>query len=223
MLVFAVGVMVIVAIDSRVGGRLVPAADIVANATEQQAHQTAILAGGCFWGVEAVFEHVRGVVDVVSGYTGGTARTAHYSHVSSGTTAHVEAVRIVFDPRQIQYTDLLRIYFSVAHDPTETDRQGPDLGPQYRSAIFATTDEQMRLAGAYIHQLNAAGVFRRPVATTLSQATSFHRAEALHQNYVARFPDNLYVRMYDAPLVAALAHRFPQRYRPRPAWLTPDG
>jgi len=220
---FVAGLAAITAINAQPGGLDVPSAETRidhGSPDDGKVLQTAVLAGGCFWGMESVFEHVRGVEDVIAGYIGRDADTATYGHVSAGNTGHAEAVRIVFDPAVIAYTDLLQIYFSVAHDATQIGRQGPDIGSQYRSAIFAVSPAQARLAKAYIAQLDTTGLFDRAITTTVTTAPPFHRAEALHQDYAARFPDNLYVRMYDAPLVEALESRLPERYRTRPAWMT---
>lgn len=177
--------------------------------------QTAVLAGGCFWGMELVFSHVQGVTNVVSGYAGGSAATANYAASSSGLTAQAESVRITYDPSRISYTDLLRIYFSVAHDPTQVNRQGPDVGREYRSEIFALDADQARVARAYIDQLDHAGVFDAPIATKVSRLgkSGFHPAEAYHQDYAVRHPSSLYIRVNDMPKLAALKERFPQRYR----------
>ena len=177
--------------------------------------QTAVLAGGCFWGIEAVFEHVKGVTNVTSGYSGGSAETANYELVSSGVTGHAESVRITYDPSQISYGQLLKVFFAVAHDPTELNRQGPDTGTQYRSAIFYSDDEQKRIAEAYIKQLNQAKVFKRPIATQVSGLTSYHPAEAYHQDYAARHPDDSYIVMHDRPKVANLRRQFPTLYGTR--------
>lgn len=174
--------------------------------------ETAVLAGGCFWGVEGVFEHVKGVTRVVSGYSGGTADTANYRQVSSGRTGHAEAVRITYDPRQISYGQLVKVFFSVAHDPTQLNRQGPDKGPQYRSAIFYADAEQKRVADAYIAQLQKAHVFPRPVVTEVVPLKAFHEAEAYHQDYVARNPRQPYVVVNDLPKVADLKRLFPSLY-----------
>lgn len=174
--------------------------------------QTAVLAGGCFWGIEAVFEHVKGVTNVTSGYSGGSAETANYELVSAGETGHAESVRITYDPSQISYGQLLKVFFAVAHDPTELNRQGPDTGTQYRSAIFYSDDEQKRIAEAYIKQLNQAKVFKRPIATQVSSLTSYHRAEAYHQDYAARHPDDSYIVINDLPKVASLRRQFPNLY-----------
>lgn len=186
--------------------------------------QTAVLAGGCFWGMELVFSHVKGVQNVVSGYAGGAAQTASYYRVASGDTGHAEAVRFTFDPSQVSYTDLLRIYFSVAHDPTEINRQGPDSGTQYRSEIFALTADQAKLAHAYIEQLDSAKVFAKPIATLVattqaSQSAVFYPAENYHQNYAALHPDSFYIRVNDLPKLQALKQYFPQAYRAQPAKL----
>ncbi len=174
--------------------------------------QTAVFAGGCFWGVEAVFEHVKGVTQVVSGYAGGSAKTAHYEIVSSGTTGHAESVRVTYDPARISYGQLLKIFFSVAHNPTELDRQGPDTGTQYRSAIFFSSDEQKQVAKAYIAQLQAAHSFARPIVTDLTPLKAFYEAEAYHQHYLARHPDQPYIVINDLPKLANLQRQFPALY-----------
>ena len=174
--------------------------------------QTAVLAGGCFWGVEAVFKHVRGVSRVASGYAGGTAATAHYEMVSTSTTGHAESVKVTYDPSQVSYAQLLRIFFSVAHDPTELDRQGPDTGPQYRSAIFYTTEEQKDTARAYIEQLNRAKVFLAPIVTQVVPLQEFYPAEEYHQNFLARHPAYPYIVLYDLPKLRALEAQFPEVY-----------
>jgi peptide-methionine (S)-S-oxide reductase len=173
----------------------------------------AVLAGGCFWGVEAVFEHTRGVKKVTSGYAGGPAVSAHYDIVSTGKTGHAESVQIVYDPTQITYGKLLQIFFSVAHDPTQLNRQGPDVGPQYRSAIFFASAEQQRIAQAYVEQLNKAKVFGKPVVTAIQQLDVFYPAEAYHQDYAAHHPNDLYIVINDAPKIEHLRAQFPQLYR----------
>ena len=175
--------------------------------------QTIVLAGGCFWGVEAVFEHVKGVTDVRSGYAGGKGSTASYEEVSTGTTGHAESVQITYDLSKITYGKLLKVFFAVAHDPTEVNRQGPDSGTQYRSAIFYSTDEQKRIAQAYIDQLNKAKVFRRPLATQLSALESFHEAESYHQNYLANHPNEPYIVYNDLPKLENLRKEFPELYK----------
>jgi peptide-methionine (S)-S-oxide reductase len=176
--------------------------------------QTAVLAGGCFWGVDAVFKHVRGVSKVVSGYAGGTAATAHYETVSTGTTGHAESVEVTYDPAQISFPQLLRIFFSVAHNPTELDRQGPDTGPQYRSAIFYASEEQRATAWAYIEQLNRAKVFPAPIVTKVVPLQGFYPAEEYHQDFLARHPDYPYIVWNDAPKLRDLQERFPGVYKP---------
>ncbi|MDN5865277.1 MAG: peptide-methionine (S)-S-oxide reductase MsrA [Gammaproteobacteria bacterium] len=172
----------------------------------------AVLAGGCFWGMELVFAHVKGVLNVVSGYAGGEQAHANYADSSSGRYGDAEAVRITYDPSKVSYGQLLHIFFSVAHDPTELNRQGPDVGPQYRSEIFAANADQARVARAYIRQLDAAQVYGKPIATRVSVGESFFPAEAWHQNYAVRNPGSLYIRWNDIPKLHALEQRFPQRY-----------
>ena len=174
--------------------------------------QTAVLAGGCFWGVQAVFQHVKGVITATSGYSGGRAKTAEYELVSTGETGHAESVKITYDPSQITYGQLLRVFFSVAHDPTQLNRQGPDTGSQYRSAIFYNTDDQRRIAEAYIAQLEKTKVFPRPIVTQVVQSKAFYPAEAYHQDYAAHHPDNPYIVYNDAPKVAHLRQQFPDLY-----------
>jgi peptide-methionine (S)-S-oxide reductase len=174
---------------------------------------TAVLAGGCFWGMEAVFEHVIGVTEVVTGYSGGSPATAAYERVSGGDTGHAEGIRITYDPARVSYGQLLKVFFAVAHDPTELNRQGPDVGPQYRSAIFPTTPDQRRVAEAYISQLNRSGALPRPVATTVEEWRGFTPAEAYHQDFVARNPAHPYVVIHDQPKVARLKVQFPELAR----------
>jgi peptide-methionine (S)-S-oxide reductase len=193
--------------------RLVPA-----PRTDQAAvgsEQVAVLAGGCFWGMEAVFSHLKGVTSVTSGYAGGTKATASYDQVSTERTGHAEAIRVTYDPRQISYGTLLRVYFSVAHNPTELNRQGPDSGPSYRSAIFAQSPDQARVARAYIAQLNAAKSWGAPVVTKMESGT-FFAAEPYHQDFARRNPYHGYIRTWDAPKIAALQKTFPQLWRPQP-------
>lgn len=173
----------------------------------------AVLAGGCFWGVEAVFEHVKGVTDVKSGYSGGPAAAAQYGKVSTGETGHAESVRITYDPSQISYGQLLKVFFSVAHDPTELNRQGPDTGTQYRSAIFYYNEEQKRIAEAYINQLNKAKVFAGPIVTQVGPLQSFHEAESYHQDYLAHHPDEPYIIINDLPKVENLRKQLPGLYK----------
>jgi peptide-methionine (S)-S-oxide reductase len=174
--------------------------------------QTAVFAGGCFWGVEAVFEHVKGVTDVKSGYSGGDAKSADYDKVSSGSTTHAEAVHVTFDSSKVSYTQLLTIFFSVVHDPTELNRQGPDVGPQYRSAIFYTDEAQKKLATDYIAAIDKAKVFKKPIVTQVVALEKFYDAEAYHQDFVKKNPDHAYVVYHDLPKLAALKERFPDLY-----------
>jgi peptide-methionine (S)-S-oxide reductase len=173
---------------------------------------TAVLAGGCFWGIQAVFQHVKGVKRATSGYSGGAASTAEYELVGTGRTGHAESVRITYDPSQISYGQLLKIFFSVAHDPTELNRQGPDEGPQYRSAIFYNGEEQQRIAGAYVSQLQQAKVFRRKIVTEITPLKGFYEAEGYHQDYATRHPHDPYIVINDAPKVAHLKQVFPGIY-----------
>jgi peptide-methionine (S)-S-oxide reductase len=188
----------------------VPAAKLVEPSKSNR--EVAVLAGGCFWGVEAVFEHVKGVSDVTSGFAGKKAAGASYEKVSTGTTGNAEAVRITFDPNQVSYADLLRIYFAVAHDPTEVNRQGPDVGPQYRSAIFPQSPAQARVAQAYIAQLGRAHVFGKPIATKL-ESGGFVAAEAYHQDFMRKNPTHPYIVIHDRPKVAALKRQFPASWK----------
>lgn len=174
--------------------------------------QTAVLAGGCFWGVEAVFEHVKGVTGVVAGYAGGTAGTASYDVVSAGETGHAESVRITYDPSQITYGQLLKVFFAVAHDPTQLNRQGPDTGAQYRSAIFYTNEEQQRVARAYINQLDQVKVIGGRIVTQVTPLNSFYPAEAYHQDYAVHHPDQPYIVIHDLPKVENLRKRLPELY-----------
>jgi peptide-methionine (S)-S-oxide reductase len=178
--------------------------------------QTAVLAGGCFWGVHGVFQHVKGVQRVLSGYAGGSADTATYDQVSSGATGHAESVEITFDPAQISYGEILRIFFSVAHDPTQLNRQGPDLGPQYRSAIFFADDVQQRVAQAYVAQLDKAGVFERPIVTRVDALQRFFPAEAYHQDFLIHNPTYPYIVYNDLPKIDNLKQLFPDKYRDQP-------
>lgn len=175
--------------------------------------QTAVLAGGCFWGVDAVFKHVKGISTVVSGYSGGTKATAIYEAVSTGTTGHAEAVSITYDPAKISYSQLLKVFFSVAHDPTELNRQGPDTGTQYRSVIFYANEEQKQVAQAYIDQLNKARVFPAPIVTQVVPLKQFYPAEEYHQNYLARHPYQPYIVINDMPKLEQLKKRFPAIYQ----------
>lgn len=190
-----------------------PALDLPLRAAGGE--QKVVLAGGCFWGVEAVFKHVKGVTDVKVGYSGGTAKTADYETVSTGRTGHAESVEITYDPSQVTYGQLLKVFFAVAHDPTELNRQGPDSGPQYRSAIFYSGEEQERIALAYVAQLNQAKVFARPVVTQVVKLDAFYPAEAYHQDYAANHPNDSYIVYNDAPKVENLRKQFPALYTSR--------
>jgi peptide-methionine (S)-S-oxide reductase len=175
--------------------------------------QTIVLAGGCFWGIEAVFEHIKGVTDAVSGYAGGTKAQADYETVSTGTTGHAESVRVTFDPTKVSLEKLLQVFFSVAHDPTQLNRQGPDVGPQYRSAIFFADEEQARVAKAYIDQLTKAKVYGKPIVTQVVKLEAFYPAEEYHQNFAERNPTYPYIVYHDLPKVANLKKEFPDLYR----------
>jgi peptide-methionine (S)-S-oxide reductase len=175
--------------------------------------ETAVVAGGCFWGVQGVFQHVHGVASAISGYSGGSAGAAEYEVVSTGMTGHAESVKITYDPSQITYGQLLRVFFSVAHDPTELNRQGPDVGSQYRSVIFYGYQDQKRIAEAYIAQLEAAKVFSRPIVTQVVALKGFYPAEGYHQNYLERHPDSPYIVINDLPKLKHLREQFPHLYR----------
>lgn len=175
-----------------------------------------VFSGGCFWGVQAVFEHVNGVVAATAGYAGGESGTAHYGQVGSGTTGHAESVLVVFDPSVVPFGRLLQVFFSVAHDPTELNRQGPDVGPQYRSAIWYTTEQQARLARGYIDQLTTAKTFPRPIVTEVNPLSGFYRAEDYHQDYLIHHPRQPYIVINDLPKLAALKQQFPRLWREQP-------
>jgi peptide-methionine (S)-S-oxide reductase len=194
-----------------------------ANAGAHPTAETAVLAGGCFWGVQKVFQHVKGVQRAVSGYAGGSQASADYETVSGGRTGHAESVQITFDPAIVSYGTILRIFFSVAHDPTQRDRQGPDVGTQYRSEIFTVGEEQRRVADAYIRQLDASGVFGRKIATRVDPLAGFYAAEAYHQDYATRHPDSGYIAHYDLPKVRNLEQFFPQQYRRDPVLVATVG
>jgi peptide-methionine (S)-S-oxide reductase len=190
-----------------------PAVDEPAGA---QTSEVAVLAGGCFWGVQGVFQHVKGVTNAVSGYAGGEKRTAQYEMVGSGSTGHAESVRITFDPRKISYGQILQIYFSVAHDPTQLNRQGPDVGTQYRSAIFPANTEQARVAKAYISQLNQARVYKAAIVTKIEPDREFFPAEDYHQDFMTRHPGDPYIVYHDLPKIDDLERLFPDAYRVDP-------
>src|SRR6266700_3589985 len=186
------------------------------DATASGGLQTAVIAGGCFWGVQGVYQHTAGVVNAVSGYAGGSKDTADYSTVSSGSTRHAESVQIKYDPSKISYGKILQIFFSVAHDPTQLNRQGPDSGTQYRSAIFTTSDEQKKVADAYIAQLNAAKVYKKPIVTKVGPLEGFYPAEAYHQDYLTLHPNQPYIAYNDIPKVENLKKIFAETYVDKP-------
>src|SRR2546425_1153104 len=188
---------------------VVPSPATDASKAAKPGEQTAVIAGGCFWGIQAVFQHVKGVINATSGSSGGEARTAEYEVVSTGETGHAESVKVTYDPSQITYGELLRVFFSVAHDPTQLNRQGPDEGTQYRSSIFYSNDEQKRIAEAYVAQLDNAKVFPRPIVTKVGPLQAFYPAEAYHQNYAALHPNQPYIMFNDAPKVDHLRQEFP--------------
>jgi peptide-methionine (S)-S-oxide reductase len=202
-------------------GRQIPPPVLDQAAQGEAGLATAVLAGGCFWGVQGVLQHTEGVVGAVSGYAGGSADTARYEMVGRGTTGHAEAVKITFDPRRISYGRLLQVYFSVAHDPTQLNRQGPDTGPQYRSAIFPTDAEQARIAETYIAQLNQARVFPSPIVTRIEPNRGFFPAEAHHQDYLTLHPTQLYIAINDLPKIEELKRLFPDLYRAQPVLVNP--
>jgi peptide-methionine (S)-S-oxide reductase len=205
---FSLVLMFAAALSLRAGNFPEPAQDIPASS--QQGKETLVLAGGCFWGIEGVFEKVKGAEDVVSGFAGGEKKTAHYDTVSEGNTGHAESVKITYDPAKISFGQLLMVYFSVAHDPTELNRQGPDTGTQYRSAIFYSNDDQKRVADAYIHQLDEAHVFSKPIVTQVVPLKGFYPAEGYHQHFLQNHPDYPYIVYNDLPKLAALKKQYPQ-------------
>jgi peptide-methionine (S)-S-oxide reductase len=190
----------------------IPNPTVDAPLAPTKSQQTAVLAGGCFWGIQAVFEHLKGVIRATSGYSGGSAETAQYERVSTGSTGHAESVQVIYDPSQISYGQLLKVFFSVAHDPTQLNRQGPDTGTQYRSAIFYASDDQKRIAEAYVDQLNHAKVFANPIATQIVTLNKFYPAEDYHQDYADHHPENMYIVINDLPKVENLHKQFPELY-----------
>jgi peptide-methionine (S)-S-oxide reductase len=200
--------------------KAVPAATVDAPKAGAPATETAVLAGGCFWGMQGVFEHVRGVTKVVAGYSGGAAATAHYEMVGTEMTGHAESVQITFDPRVVSYGEILRVYFSVAHDPTELNRQGPDSGTSYRSEIFFASPTQEKIAKAYVTQLGAAHVFGDPIVTKVEKLDGFFAAEDYHQDYLIHNPTQPYIVYNDLPKIDALKRVFPTMYRDKPVMLT---
>jgi peptide-methionine (S)-S-oxide reductase len=201
-------------------GRAIPAPALDASPTQATASETAVLAGGCFWGVQGVFQHVKGVSSAVSGYAGGESGTAQYEMVGSGMTGHAESVSVTFDPRVISYGRILQVYFSVAHDPTQLNRQGPDYGTQYRSTIFPTSPEQSRIASAYIDQLNKEQVFDAAIATTIESDRPFYPAEDYHQDFLTLNPTYPYIVINDLPKIEDLKQFFPELYREEPVLVT---
>jgi peptide-methionine (S)-S-oxide reductase len=190
----------------------VPVANVDVALAAKKGKQTAVFAGGCFWGTQSVFERVKGVLDTKAGYAGGSASPATYDRVTTETAGHAESVQVTYDPSKITYGELLRIFFSVAHDPTQLNRQGPDVGTSYRSAIFYANDEQKRIATAYIAQLDAEKVFGKPIVTEVSPLKGFHRAEDFHQDYALKHPDNPYIMVCDRPKIEALKQQFPELF-----------
>ncbi|HEY4146434.1 peptide-methionine (S)-S-oxide reductase MsrA [Pinirhizobacter sp.] len=186
---------------------------VASSTTAAGGDEVAVFAGGCFWGIEAVFEHTKGVKSATTGYSGGEAKTAHYDEVSDGDTGHAESVRVVYDPKQVSYGTLLKVFFSVGLDPTEKDRQGPDSGTQYRSVVFTTSAGQQREASAYIAQLDKAKVFDAPIVTQVQPLKAFYPAESYHQDYARLHPDSMYIVINDAPKVANLKKLYPALYR----------
>ena len=192
---------------------MVPPAITIGSEPTAPGLQTLVVAGGCFWGIEAVFEHIKGVTDAVSGYAGGTKGTAEYETVSTGTTGHAESVKITYDPAKVSLEKLLQVFFSVAHDPTQLNRQGPDVGPQYRSAIFFASEEQARVARAYIDQLTKAKTFSKPIVTQVVKLEQFYPAEEYHQDFAEKNPTYPYIVYNDRPKVENLKREFPDLYR----------
>ncbi len=218
-LLIAAGVSLAVLRSTAEVARTIPVPAVDEQAVEGApiaASEVAVLAGGCFWGVQGVFQHVDGVTNAVSGYAGGEQKTAHYEMVGSGRTGHAESVRITFDPRKISYGRILQIYFSVAHDPTQLNRQGPDVGTEYRSAIFPANPEQARIAKAYIGQLNQARVFNAAIVTKIEPDREFYAAEDYHQDFLTRHPGHPYIVYNDLPKIEDLKRLFPETYRADP-------
>jgi peptide-methionine (S)-S-oxide reductase len=212
----ALAIAAFAALPSRAAEQAVVIPAPAMDAQPSGALQTAVIAGGCFWGVQGVFQHTAGVVSAVSGYSGGSKATADYNMVSTGSTGHAEAVQIKYDPNKISYGKILQIFFSVVHDPTQLNRQGPDTGPQYRSAIFTTGDEQKKVAETYIAQLNAAKVYKKPIVTKIAPLEAFYPAEAYHQDYLTLHPNQPYIAYNDIPKVEALKKMFAENYIEKP-------
>lgn len=200
--------------DGRAGAKAAfPKPAVDAPLASAKAQETAVVAGGCFWGIQGVFEHLKGVISATSGYSGGASSTAHYEDVSSGATGHAESVKIVFDPSEVSYGQILMIFFSVGHNPTELNRQGPDYGTQYRSSIFYSSDQQKKIAEAYIAQLDAAMVYSRPIVTQVVPLNAFYAAEDYHQDYVKHHPYEPYILMNDLPKISNLKKEYLELYR----------
>ncbi len=203
--------------------KAIPVAAVDTPAAEAKGLETAVLAGGCFWGLQGMFEHVQGVTKVVAGYSGGTKETAHYEMVGTERTGHAESVEITFDPKKVSYGQLLRLYFAVAHDPTQLNRQGPDSGPSYRSEIFFASPTQERVAKAYVAQLTKANVFKDPIVTKIEPLKAFYPAEDYHQDFLIHNPGHPYIVRNDLPKIAALKRVFPEAYRETPVMLDISG
>jgi peptide-methionine (S)-S-oxide reductase len=211
--VILAGAMIVTACKANAAPKTpVPAAKEDVPLASASGKQIAVFAGGCFWGTQAVFERVKGVIKTTAGYSGGSAQTATYDQVTTETTGHAESVEVVYDPSKITYGQLLRIFFSVAHDPTQLNRQGPDVGPSYRSAIFYANDEQKRIATAYIAQLDAAKIFPGKIVTEVTPLKGFYRAEDYHQDYALHHPENPYIEVCDRPKIEALKRQFPELF-----------
>jgi len=218
----AAGLALLPSAKAESGARMIPA-PARDEPAGQATTETIVLAGGCFWGVQGVFQHVEGVTSAVSGYAGGAATTAHYEMVGSGTTGHAESVRVTFDPHRISLGHILQIYFSVAHDPTELNRQGPDVGTQYRSTIFPANADQATVAKAYIAQLDQAHAFNAPIVTTIEPGRTFYPAEAYHQDFLTRYPSHPYIVFNDLPKLEDLKRQFPELYRAKPVLVAETG
>ncbi len=208
----AAGFLLTIAAASAAPNPPIPAPSSDTVLAPKPAKETAVFAGGCFWGVQSVFQRVRGVLSTTAGYSGGAAKTATYQQVVTETTGHAESVEVVYDPSRITYGQLLRIYFSVAHDPTQLNRQGPDVGTSYRSAIFFSNEEQERIAKAYIAQLDRQKVFPKPIVTEVTPLKAFYRAEDYHQDYAYNHPENPYIQVCDRPKIVALEQQFPELF-----------
>ncbi len=220
--VFAAGISAVCGLSSACGADLdkpIPAAAVDVPKAQAPVSETAVLAGGCFWGMQGVFEHVRGVTKVVAGYSGGAKATAIYELVGTETTGHAESVQVTFDPRVVSYGDILRVYFSVAHNPTELNFQGPDSGPSYRSEIFFASPMQEKIAKAYVAQLTAAHIFGAPIVTKIEKLNGFYNAEGYHQDYLFHNPNAGYIAAYDMPKIAALKRIWPAMYSEKPVLL----